>query len=79
MFDKPFTSKSSTRGIIYIVRDPRDVVISYAHHFNSSIEKSIIKLSNIKSALDWEDNNKFFDKKTRLQFCQVGIFIVNLG
>ena len=41
-FNNSFTSDSCTRGIIYIVRDPRDVVLSYAHHFNSSIEKSIL-------------------------------------
>ena len=67
VFDKPFTSESSTRGIIYIVRDPRDVVISYSHHFNTSLDKSINKLSNIKSALDWEDNHKkFFNKRKPL-------------
>ena len=42
VFNHSFTSDSCTRGIIYVVRDPRDVVLSYAHHFNSSIEKSIM-------------------------------------
>ena len=60
-----FTSESCTRGIIYIVRDPRDVVISYSHHFNSSIEKSINKILSSKSALDWEDNTKLFLNKKK--------------
>ena len=63
-FNHSFTSDSCTRGIIYVVRDPRDVVLSYAHHFNSSIEKSIIKILSTKSAVDWEDNQKkFLNKK----------------
>ena len=65
VFDQPFTSESSTRGIIYVVRDPRDVVISYAHHFNISIDKSINKLLNIKLGLDWEDDNKKFLNKRK--------------
>ena len=60
-----FTSDLSTRGIIYIVRDPRDVVISYAHHFNSSIEESVKKLLSTKSALEWEDNKYLFLNKPK--------------
>jgi len=64
-----FTSDLSTRGIIYVVRDPRDVVISYAHHFNSSIEESLKKLLNTKSALEWGDNNNlFFNKPKPISF-----------
>ena len=33
-----FTNKNNTNGVIYIVRDPRDVVISYARHSSYSIE-----------------------------------------
>ena len=65
VFNHSFTSDSCTRGIIYVVRDPRDVVLSYAHHFNSSIEKSIIKISSTKSAVDWEDNQKIFLNKKK--------------
>ena len=27
-----FTDKNNTLGAIYLVRDPRDVIVSYAHH-----------------------------------------------
>jgi len=64
-FDNPFTSEFSTRGIIYIVRDPRDLVISYAHHFNSSIKNSIKKILSSKSAIDWEDSTKLFLNKKK--------------
>ena len=30
----PFTNTDNTIGGIYIVRDPRDVVLSNANHFN---------------------------------------------
>jgi hypothetical protein len=36
-----FTTKLNTKGVIYIVRDPRDVIISYAHHMNKSIKETL--------------------------------------
>ena len=29
----PFTNSENTKGVIYVVRDPRNVVISLKHHF----------------------------------------------
>ena len=74
VFNHSFTSDSCTRGIIYVVRDPRDVVLSYAHHFNSSVEKSIIKILSTKSAVDWEDSQKIFlnKKKTSYNIIELG-------
>ena len=34
----PFTNKQNTIGFIYLVRDPRDVILSYSHHLKKSIE-----------------------------------------
>jgi len=36
----PFTNTNNTIGFIYLVRDPRDVVLSYSHQLNKSIEKT---------------------------------------
>ena len=36
-----FTDLNNTLGVIYIVRDPRDVVISYAHHNNQTITQTL--------------------------------------
>ena len=36
-----FTDKENTLGSIYIVRDPRSIVVSYAHHANITFEKSL--------------------------------------
>ncbi len=64
-FNNSFTTESCTRGIIYVVRDPRDVAVSYSHHFNTSIGKSVKKILSTKSALDWEDNKKLFINKKK--------------
>jgi len=37
----PFTSAKYTIGFIYVVRDPREVVISYSNHFKVSLEESV--------------------------------------
>ena len=50
-----FTNKENTAGAIHIVRDPRAVAVSYAHHSDVSFEKSVDKLQfqakNLKSLL----------------------------
>ena len=35
-----FTNSELTAGVIYLVRDPRDVVCSASRHFNLSIEET---------------------------------------
>jgi hypothetical protein len=37
----PFTNLDNTLGVIYIVRDPRNVVLSYARHLKVSIEETV--------------------------------------
>ena len=36
----PFTNTENTIGFIYLVRDPRDVILSYSRHLNKTIEKT---------------------------------------
>ncbi len=48
-----FTRKENTRGIIYIVRDPRDVCISWSKHSGISLQESIDFLTNDLSSLTW--------------------------
>ena len=43
---KGFTNYKHTSGVIYIVRDPRNVVVSAANHFNTTIEESVSRLIN---------------------------------
>ena len=37
----PFTDSINTLGAIYLVRDPRDVLISYAKHMKQDIDKTL--------------------------------------
>tara|TARA_Y100000591_G_C21751261_1_gene654873 strand:- start:329 stop:1150 length:822 start_codon:yes stop_codon:yes gene_type:complete len=37
----PFTNLDHTLGVIYLVRDPRNVVLSYARHLDISIEEAV--------------------------------------
>jgi len=45
----PFTNTDNTIGGIYIVRDPRDVVLSNANHFGIDNEESTNMLINIET------------------------------
>jgi len=47
----PFTSSKYTIGFIYVVRDPREVVVSYSNHFKISFEESINIVSSSKPCI----------------------------
>jgi len=38
--NNPFTNKKNTQAVIYIVRDPRNVITSVANHYSCSIQES---------------------------------------
>ena len=42
----PFTNKNNTRGIIYLVRDPRDIILSYSNHLNKNIKDTFQIMTN---------------------------------
>ena len=44
--NNPFTDLNNTLGTIYIVRDPRNVVTSYAHHNNITVEESLLRMTS---------------------------------
>ena len=48
-----FTIEDNIRGIIYIIRDPRDVLISWSHYANISIKESIDFITNEKACINW--------------------------
>ncbi len=51
----PFTNSKNTIGGIYIVRDPRDVVLSLSNHFNITYEQAFNNMNNMQ-------NYEFYDK-----------------
>ena len=46
--NNPLTSNKFTKGFIYVVRDPRSVVLSNMHHFKYTIQESVEKLLDNK-------------------------------
>ena len=41
-----FTNKKNTAGFIYLVRDPRDVILSYSKHLNLDLNKTFEKMND---------------------------------
>ena len=56
MYGSNFTDLRNTLGAIYIVRDPRNVVTSFAHHYSMSINQATDVMI---------DENRFMDKTTK--------------
>ena len=50
-FGYKFTNSLETLGAIYIVRDPRNVILSMSHHYSLSYEMSYEKIVDKKSSL----------------------------
>ncbi len=51
-----FTNKENTLGFIFLIRDPREVLVSYSHHANYPLDK-LIKIMTQKDAISpngWE-------------------------
>jgi aryl sulfotransferase len=47
----PLFPAAATRGAIYLLRDPRDVAVSLAHHNGTSIEKAVAQVNDPAAAL----------------------------
>ena len=52
-----FTNSNNTAGYIYIVRDPRDVAISWAKHANLTFDESINFMLDFNSCIEWAQAN----------------------
>lgn len=42
----PLISKAATAGVLYLIRDPRDVAVSFAHHSASTVERMVCKMND---------------------------------
>lgn len=61
---KPIISTKISAGVIYIIRNPLDVLVSYHHHLNKSIDKTLIRLNGQDHNIDQLHNG------IKLQFKQ---------
>lgn len=60
--ENSFTTEGNTRGIIYILRDPRDVSISWSKHNGIDIDKSIEFMKDSYAYYKWP--KRLNDKET---------------
>ena len=67
VYGYPFTNKSMTMGMIYLVRDPRDVCISWSRHSGKNINESIKFMCNDHQGLQWNESyhEEFFSNQNR--------------
>jgi len=45
----PFTNLRNTLGVIHVVRDPRNVINSYANHYQETLEEAFISMTSFKT------------------------------
>ncbi len=57
-----FTSSKNTKGGIYMVRDPRDVLVSLSHHMGLDYEKTLEHLTSTYNYEYPSSGNKFYKK-----------------
>lgn len=52
-------TRDVTRGAIYILRDPRDVAISYSRHLDRSIDETIAIMADVEAATGGTDEKVY--------------------
>lgn len=62
----PIVSVAATRAAVYVIRDPRDVVVSYAHHGGLSLERARRRLSDPEAAVCATDDRLHEQLRQRL-------------
>lgn len=85
--DEPIFPEEVTKGVIYMIRNPLDIVISYSHHNNESIDLTISRINNADSKLcaakdvlymqteqrikSWSDHVSSWTKGSGLPLCLI--------
>lgn len=64
-FDNYFTDIKHTLGFIYIIRDPRDVLISYTRHSRNSLDETMLHMTNNTAAIDYRHGQYTIEDKIR--------------
>lgn len=61
----PLFPQLATLGVIYIVRNPLDIAVSFAHHENTTVETIIERMANKKQMLSYK-KHKLYDQLPQL-------------
>ena len=61
-----FTNKENTLAKIYIVRDPRDILLSWSKHRNKSLDNTLDFMLNVNSTIAYNDIHFLKDQATLL-------------
>ncbi len=56
-----FPSKRFTEKAIYIVRNPRDVAVSYGNHYNRSISQSVVKMLDSQNTVHRDNSDSYVE------------------
>ena len=57
-----FTAKENVRGVIYVIRDPRDICVSWSNHTGGSYDQSVDFMTNELQSLLWvKGKNNLFE------------------
>ena len=57
-----FTAKENIRGAIYVIRDPRDICVSWSNHTGGSYDQSVDFMTNELQSLLWvKGKNNLFE------------------
>ena len=61
--DNAFTMEENIRGAIYIIRDPRDICVSWTNHTGGSYDQSVDFMTNQLQSLLWvKGKNNLFEE-----------------
>ena len=63
IYNNWFTSENLTAGYLYVVRDPRDVCISWSKHSGLNIDDSINFMLNFRSCIEWAKTDSDLPKQ----------------
>ncbi len=55
----PLVTPEVTAGAIYLVRDPRDVAVSYSHHLGLGLDETIGRMADVSAATGGRDDKVF--------------------
>ncbi len=63
---EPLMSKAATRGVLYFMRNPLDVAVSYAHHSATTVEQIVADMGNAAMSMVGHPRRLFNQLRQRL-------------